>query len=65
MEHVALEAGQHLFRFYERPEDWAATSVVASLCASLDGVFDIEMVKPKLLAAKTFQEFHTVLQDWK
>lgn len=64
-EHIELEGGQHLFRFYERPEDWQATSVVADLCASLPGVFDVEKIKPQLLTAKNFLEFNSILRDWK
>ena len=64
-EHIELEGGQHLFRFYERPEDWQATSVVAELCASLPGVFDVERVKSQLPAAKNFLELNSMLRDWK
>src|SRR5512138_882094 len=39
-EHIALEGGEHLFRFYERPEDWQKTNAVTELCASLPGVFN-------------------------
>jgi hypothetical protein len=64
-EHIALEGGQHLFRFYERPEDWQKTNAVTELCASLPGVFNIEKVKPQLLAAKNFLELSSMLQDWR
>jgi hypothetical protein len=64
-EHVALGLGQHLFRFYNRPEDWQRTSIVADLCASLAGVFDIEAVRPSVDAAKDFLELNLVLQNWK
>ena len=62
-EHIELEGGQHLFRFYQRPEDWQATSVVAELCASLPGVFDVEKVKVQLPAAKNFLELNSMLSD--
>ncbi len=65
LEHIELEGGQHLFRFYERPEDWQRTSIVTTLCASLPGVFDIEAVKPKLRAAKNFLELNSILRNWK
>lgn len=64
-EHTELEGRQHLFRFYERPEDWQKTSSVTELCASLSGVFDIEKIKPQLSAAKTFLELNSMLRDWK
>lgn len=64
-EHIELEGGQHLFRFYERPEDWQATSAVTELCASLSGVFDVEKVKPQLSASKNFLELNSMLREWK
>jgi hypothetical protein len=62
-EHIELEGGQHLFRFYERPEDWQATSVVTELCASLPGVFNVEKVKPQLAAAKNFLDLNALLRE--
>lgn len=65
-EHVELRGGQHhLFRFYESPEDWQATSAVAQMCASLPGVFDIEKIKPVLAAAKNFLELNPMLKEWR
>ena len=64
-EHIALQGGQHLFRFYERPEDWQKTNAVTELCASLPGVFNVEEVKPQLLAAKNFLELNSMLRDWR
>jgi len=64
-EHIELEGGQHLFRFYESPDDWETTSAVAKLCASLSGVFDVEKVKPLFYAAKNFLELNSVLREWK
>lgn len=62
-EHIALEGGQYLFQFYERPEDWQKTHAVAELCASLPGIFNVETVRPQLLAAKTFLELNSMLCD--
>ena len=64
-EHIELGAGQHLFRFYDRPEDWRSTPAVAELCASLPGVFDVEKIKPQLTAAKNFLELDAMLRNWK
>lgn len=64
-EHLELEGEQHLFRFYDRPEDWQATDEVAKLCASLPGVFDVEKVKPQAEAAKNFLELDEMLENWK
>ncbi len=64
-EHTELDGRQHLFRFYERPEDWHATSVVDELCASLPGIFDIEEIKPRLSTAKDFLELNSLLREWK
>lgn len=64
-EHATLEDGQHLFRFYQRPEDWSATSAVGQLCASLPGVFDVEKVIPILQLTKNYLELSAVLENWK
>ncbi|WP_423600603.1 hypothetical protein [Roseateles sp. MS654] len=64
-EHIELEGGQHLFRFYERPGDWVGARAVTELGKSLPGVFDVEKVKPKLLEAKNFLELNSMLRDWK
>lgn len=64
-EHLELEGGQHLFRFYERPEDWQMKSDMTELCASLPGIFDVEKIKPQLSAAKNFLELDSMLRVWK
>ncbi len=64
-EHLEPENGQHLFRFYERPEDWAQSPAIAKLGASFPGVFNIDKIKPQLLAAKNFLELSSILKDWK
>ena len=64
-EHIELDGGQHLFRFYDRPEGWRETSAVTELCLSLSGVFDVEKVKPRLSAATNFLELNSMLREWK
>jgi len=64
-EHLELEGGQHLFRFYDQPEDWQSTDEVAKLCASLPGVFDVEKIRPQAEAAKNFLELDEMLGNWK
>lgn len=64
-EHVKLEGDQHLFRFYERPEDWQSTPEVATLCSSFSGVFDVERIKPQLTATKNYFELDAALRSWK
>ena len=45
-EHAALGDGQHLFRFYDDPEDWREhADAMDALCARLPGVFDINEVR--------------------
>lgn len=63
--HMELENAQHLFRFYDRPEEWEKTSAVTDLSASLPGVFDIEKVKPQLIAAKNFLDLNELLREWR
>jgi hypothetical protein len=64
-ERIALEDGLHLFRFYERPEDWQTTSAVSDLCAALPGIFDVDSIKPRLQAAKDVIELGSLLRNWK
>lgn len=64
-EHLELDGGQHLFRFYQRPEDWRDATAVTDLIRSLSGVFDIDKVKPQLLSAKNYLEFNALLREWR
>ena len=64
LEHKEFEGGLHLFRFYERPNDWASTDKVAKLCASLPGVFDVEIVRSQAMGAKNYLELDRTLDDW-
>jgi hypothetical protein len=64
LEHIRLEGDQHLFRFYERPEDWRSASNVAELSSSLSGVFNIEKIKPQLRTAKNFFDLDKMLRNW-
>lgn len=63
-EHIELEAGQHLFRFYEQPENWRSAHGVAELISALPGVFDVEKIKPQLAAAKNFLDLNAALEGW-
>jgi len=65
LEHRALDHGQHLFRFYDRPEDWRYESKVTKLIAALPGIFDVEGVRPKLETAKTLAEHAAITREWK
>ena len=65
LEHVELDGGQHLFRFYERPADWRSAPLVDELRRSLHGIFNIEAVRPQLAAAKTFLEFDSLASKWR
>lgn len=64
-EHIKLEDGQHLFRFYEKPEDWQGTTAVTDFSASLPGVFDVEKIKPKIMAVKNFLDMSALLREWR
>lgn len=64
-EHKELGRGQHLYRFYDRPEDWLATVEVSNLCASLPGVFDVENVRLQVAEADNFLKLSEILRDWK
>lgn len=65
LEHIKLEGQQHLFRFYEKPEDWRLATVMAGLYTSLPGVFDVEKIRSQLEGAKTFLELNALVSVWK
>lgn len=64
IEHVEIEVSQHLFRFYDQPQDWQSAAAVEALRASQPGIFDIGNVRPLATAAKTFLEFSAVTRPW-
>lgn len=64
LEHVEIERGQNLFRFYEQPDDWKSAAGVDALRASQLGIFDVEKVRPLATAAKTFLESSAVTRPW-
>jgi hypothetical protein len=64
-QHIDLENGQHLFRLYERPEEWQETSAVTDFSASLPGVFDVEKIKPQFMAAKNFLDLNALVREWR
>ena len=67
LEHVDLGAGQHLFRFYDRPEEWRERAdVIDGLCARLPGIFDIHHVR-RIVGdgVKTFAELRVLLRPWR
>ena len=65
LEHVELEGGQHLFRFYEEPDKWRCATEVAELSSSLPGVFNVEKVRPQIESAKNFLELNAIIRNWK
>jgi len=65
LEHIELEDGQHLFRFYEEPEKWRCATEVAKLCSSLPGVFNIEKARPQIESAKNFLDLNAMVKNWK
>lgn len=64
-EHVTLEGGQHLFRFYDQPEDWRKTSSLSAFCRSTPGIFDLEAVRKKAQKTSNFLELNSLLSEWK
>lgn len=65
LEHIRIDDGLRLFRFYERPEDWRSAVSVTELCSSLPGMFDVERVRPQLAAAKSFLDLNAITRNWK
>ena len=63
-DHVLFDKDWHLFRFYDAPEDWRESSGVSDLRTNLTGIFDIEALRPQILAAKTWLEACDVTHAW-
>jgi hypothetical protein len=65
-EHLKPKTGQHLFVFFERPEEWTQhTERLDALCASLRGVFSKRAVLPQLAGAKNVIEVTSVVAMWR
>ena len=64
LDYKKLEGRQHLFRFYERPEEWVSTDEVSKLCTSLPSVFDVKKVRTQVGATRNYSELTAVLDDW-
>lgn len=64
IEHRELEGGQHLFRFYERPEDWRTTGKIDELIAANEGFFNIEKARQALVGIKKFLPANEALRAW-
>ena len=66
LEHTRLAGGQHLFRFHERPEDWAERrQALDEVCASLPGVFNIADVKPLVAGVTDDRELSRIVSPWR
>lgn len=65
LEHIELEGQQHLFRLYEKPQDWSSSTVMAQLYSSSPGIFDVKKVRSQLEAAKNFLELNAVTSNWR
>ena len=66
LEHTRLAGGQHLFRFHERPEDWAERrQALDEVCASLPGVFNIADVKRLVAGVTDDGELDRIVSPWR
>jgi hypothetical protein len=63
--HIILSGGQHLFRFYDRPGDWALDSRLSLYYDGFSGVFNIDLVKNSVFTASNFPELSVILRRWK
>jgi len=64
LEHVDLGGGLHLFRFYERPEDWSSDTKVKALAASLPGIFNRANVWAEYSPELNFKDSVRVTKKW-
>jgi hypothetical protein len=61
IEHLEPAPGQHLFRFYDDPEDWRTATAIHALCTALPGIFDSEKFMAELELVHFFLDLRTVL----
>jgi hypothetical protein len=64
LEHVDLGSGLHLFRFYDRPEDWQSDTKVKALAASLPGIFNRQNVMSEFRFGMGFNELVDLMHKW-
>jgi hypothetical protein len=64
LKHITPATGVHLFRFYERPEDWQSSTSIEQLYKSAPGIFDLDKVRPLIRTDVTFAEYMKQLREW-
>jgi hypothetical protein len=64
LEHRDLGSGLHLFRFYDRPEDWQSNTKVKTLAASLPGIFNRQSVMSEFRYGMSFDELNALMGKW-
>jgi hypothetical protein len=64
LQHIEMGDGLHLFRFYDRPEEWREAFNRSRVRLSLPGIFDVEKIRPKMEDAQTFLNLIGIVQDW-
>jgi hypothetical protein len=64
LEHADLGGGIHLFRFYDRPEDWTSSTAINEVLQSVPGFFDLRKVRAGLTPGVDFEELARELRPW-
>lgn len=55
----------HLFRFFDRPEDWETGSSLGALRLSIPAIFNIDTVRSQIAHTKTFPELLAITSAWR
>jgi hypothetical protein len=64
-EYVEVAPDLHLFRFYEKPQDWQSSAIVRDLYDSLPGLFQIDRVRAELECATNYLEISAITRKWR
>lgn len=65
LNHVTLPGGQHLFRFYDRPEDWKTDTRLKAAIGAIHGIFDIERVLAEIEPIEKSVDLDAILRRWR
>ena len=64
-EHASPTRHSHIFQFYEKPEDWAASTRVEAVIRSSPGIFNIDAIRSDFDQVQTRSDISTVLHCWR
>lgn len=65
VEHEQISGGGHMFRFYNRPEDWSSHKTrIDQLCSSMPGFFDVGAIRRQVEHVTSEAERRRITSRW-